>query len=271
VTTPSNPLDEAQLAAACHANFVEFAREKARWSGNRGELAERSGAVLFSSGSDFPVESNGAIRLDPTADPDDVIDVADAWFSDRGKGWSLATSSAIPGDDALAARAEDRGLLRILDSPAMVCDGPLEPAVAPDGTTLRVIDDAAGVAELVAICDAAYQSLGMPAGVIADMVTAPDRVLVPHVKTVVAADGTTPVACAQLLLGNGVAGVYYVGTVAAARGRGLAELVTRYVTNLGFELGAPVVTLQASSMGEPIYRRMGYREISRYTTHTRFV
>jgi hypothetical protein len=107
--------------------------------------------------------------------------------------------------------------------------------------------------------------------VIADMVTAPDRVLVPHVKTVVAADGTTPVACAQLLLGNGVAGVYYVGTVAAARGRGLAELVTRYVTNLGFELGAPVVTLQASSMGEPIYRRMGYREISRYTTHTRFV
>ena len=74
----------------------------------------------------------------------------------------------------------------------MVCDGPLEPAVVPDGTTLRVIDDAAGVADLVAICDAAYQSLGMPAGVIADMVTAPDRVLVPHVKTVVAADGDHP-------------------------------------------------------------------------------
>jgi hypothetical protein len=31
------------------------------------------------------------------------------------------------------------------------------------------------------------------------------------------------------------------------------------------------VTLQASSMGEPIYRRMGYEERYRYTTHTRFV
>ena len=69
------------------------------------------------------------------------------------------------------------------------------------------------------------------------MVTAPERVLLPHIKTVVASTATTPVACAQLLLGNGVAGVYYVGTVAAARGRGLAELVTRYVTNLGFERG----------------------------------
>ncbi len=271
MTTPAHLLDDGQLTAACHGNFVEFAREKARWSGNRGELAERGGVVLFASGSDFPVESNGAVRIDPATDPDDVIDLADAWFSDRGTGWSLATSSAIDGDGALAGRAEDRGLLRILDSPAMVCDAPLAPVVVPDGTALRIVDDAAGVADLVAICDAAYQSLGMPAGVIADMVTAPERVLVPQVKTVIATDGDTPVACAQLLLSNGVAGVYYVGTVAAARGRGLAELVTRYLTNLGFELGAPVVTLQASSMGEPIYRRMGYREVYRYTTHTRFV
>jgi hypothetical protein len=47
--------------------------------------------------------------------------------------------------------------------------------------------------------------------------------------------------------------------------------VTRAVTNIGFDLGAAFVTLQASSMGEPIYRRMGYEERYRYTTHTRFV
>jgi hypothetical protein len=33
------------------------------------------------------------------------------------------------------------------------------------------------------------------------------------------------------------------------------------VTNLAFELGAPWVTLQASSMGEAIYRRMGYVDL----------
>jgi hypothetical protein len=31
-----------------------------------------------------------------------------------------------------------------------------------------------------------------------------------------------------------------------------------------------LVTLQASPMGESIYRRMGYREIYRYVNHTRF-
>ena len=50
----------------------------------------------------------------------------------------------------------------------------------------------------------------------------------------------------------------------------MAELVPRPVTNLAFDLGAGFVILQASTMGDPIYRRMGYREISRYTTHTRF-
>ena len=90
-------------------------------------------------------------------------------------------------------------------------------------------------------------------------------------RTVIAWEGDQPLATAQVVLSHGVAGVYYVGTVEAARGRGLAELVTRTVTNLGFDLGAALVTLQASSMGDPIYRRMGYREVYRYTTHTRFV
>ena len=52
--------------------------------------------------------------------------------------------------------------------------------------------------------------------------------------------------------------------VIAARGRGLVELVTRAVTNLGFDGGAPFVMLQASPMGAAVYRRMGYRGLCRY-------
>ena len=99
----------------------------------------------------------------------------------------------------------------------------------------------------------------------------PPWVSTPNLVTVGAFDGDDLVSGAQVLFSHGIAGVYCVGTAESARGRGLAELVTRTVTNLGFDGGAPLVTLQASAMGEPIYRRMGYRDLYRYATHARFV
>ena len=49
----------------------------------------------------------------------------------------------------------------------------------------------------------------------------------------------------------------------AARGQGLGALVTTAVTNLAFARGAASVTLQASPMGEPVYRALGYEPIYR--------
>jgi predicted GNAT family acetyltransferase len=66
------------------------------------------------------------------------------------------------------------------------------------------------------------------------------------------------------LVTHGVAGVYWVGTTPDARGRGLAELCTRAAGNAGFDLGGRIASLQASPMGEPVYRRMGYVEVTRY-------
>lgn len=261
---------ELGVAALAHANYVEFSRETARWSGLGGEVVERDGAVVWASASDFPVSMNGVVRVDPAASAADVLDLADAFFAEHERGYSLTTAGRFDDDD-LIADAEARGLLRLMDAPAMVCDARLADGTPPEGVAVRIASSADDVAAFVAVNDAAYQTLGMPEGVITAAVTAPERVLAPQVRTAIAWEGDTPLACAQVLLSHGVAGVYYVGTAEAARGRGLAELVTRTVTNLGFDLGAAFVTLQASSMGDPIYRRMGYREIDRYTTHTRFV
>jgi hypothetical protein len=90
------------------------------------------------------------------------------------------------------------------------------------------------------------------------------------VHTVVAYLDDAPVAAAQTVLSHGIAGVYWVGTVERARGSGLGEAVTRAVTNRAFDRGALVNTLQASPMGAPIYRRMGYETLYDYRGLVRF-
>ena len=117
--------------------------------------------------------------------------------------------------------------------------------------------------------DRAYSTIGMPVGTVTGAFTDPEPFLVPHVHSVVAyADGEAA-AAAQVILSHGISGVYWVGTVDAARGRGLGEAVTRAVSNRAFDEGARAVTLQASPMGEPIYQRLGYETLYRYASLVR--
>ena len=96
-----------------------------------------------------------------------------------------------------------------------------------------------------------------------------------RVHSVVAMSDDGPLAAAQLVMsepidGVAVAGVYYVGTLEAARGKGLGELVTGAVTNKGFDLGAGFASLQATDMGAPVYSRMGYELLTTYRGLVRF-
>lgn len=259
------------MAYRCHANCIEYAREMARNSRQDGEIAERDGVLLFATGSDFPVLVNGAFRVDPDVAADAVIDIADAWFAERGRGWSLGTTSWLDEEADLIEAAVGRGLLEAINTPGMVCDERLVDAAPPDGIELRVLTTEDDGSAFVAMLDGAYTSLGLPAGVLTATMAQPQRTPPAHVVTVGAFDDGALVSGAQLLFSHGIAGVYAVGTAASARGRGLAELVTRTVTNIGLDAGAPYVTLQATSMGEPIYRRLGYRELYRFANYTRFV
>jgi hypothetical protein len=73
-----------------------------------------------------------------------------------------------------------------------------------------------------------------------------------------------PVAIAMTIVTDRVAGIYWVGSVERARGRGLGRALTAAATNAGFDLGADFASLQASVMGEPIYRAMGFEAIYDY-------
>ena len=60
-------------------------------------------------------------------------------------------------------------------------------------------------------------------------------------------------------------GVYNIATLPTARRRGFGEAMTARVVTDGEASGCDVAALQASSMGRPIYERMGFRLSVRYT------
>lgn len=263
-------LDDVTLAVLGHLNRQEFARAMARWSGPAGRVVEEDGVLLYAAATDFPVLFNGVDRLDRAVPADAVIAKAESFFGGLGRGYSISLRDDHPDDLDLRAASDAAGLVALTAAPEMVVRAPVEHRPTPDDVVIRWVDDGAPVEDFVHVTDTAYVSLGMTAGAVKEAFIAPDRIGSPEIRTVVAYLADEPVAAAQILLSHGIAGVYCVGTLEAARGRGLGDLVTRTVTNRAFDEGARVCTLQASPMGEAIYTRMGYETIYRYTGLVRF-
>jgi ribosomal protein S18 acetylase RimI-like enzyme len=76
-------------------------------------------------------------------------------------------------------------------------------------------------------------------------------------------EGDTVGTC-TLSLGTEVAGLYCIATDAGHRRSGIATALTVEALRLARESGRTVATLQASSDGEPVYRRIGFETVSRY-------
>jgi ribosomal protein S18 acetylase RimI-like enzyme len=256
-----------ELIELCDLNYAESNRELARRSG--GVVHDEDGLLLFVNAANLPVLFTAAMRYDDRLDAREAVARANAFFAARGRGYSVILRGRERDED-LRAAAADAGMSPFGEPPGMVLERRLDDALPGPGVELRRVESAADAAAFGRVMGEAYATYGMPVECGPDAVGKLDVLRAPHVATFLASVEGKPAAGAMVILTHGVAGIYWVGTLPDARGRGLAELCTRAAGNAGFDMGARIVTLQASIMGEPIYRRMGYVEVTRYPYLVRF-
>ncbi len=257
-------MNALEVVTLADLNLAEATREMVRWHRDH-RIEERDDLLLVAGADSFPVGySNAAMVLGSSAcaDPEGVVASADEFFGRLGRAYTVWIRDPL--DANLDAYLVESGLSSLSNTPGMVLESPSPERPLDAGLRVEQVHDADAVSALAVVEAAAYATLGMPTENTERVFSMPERLVNPHTISVVGYVESRPVAAAIAILSNGIAGLYWVATRPEARGRGLGEACTRLAGNRAFELGARCVVLQASEQGEPIYRRMGYREITRY-------
>ncbi len=245
-------------------NLAESAREMVRWHADH-RIEERDDLLFVAGADSFPVGyGNCVMTLGPSAtqDPERALALSNEFFGRMGRAYTVWIREHV--DANLEKVLLESGLSSFADLPGMVQEAPSAVHPLADGVRVELVDDADTAAALAAVESAGYATMGIPAENTERVFSMPERIINPHTIAALGYLENRPVAAALAILSHGIAGLVWVATCPEARGRGLGEACTRLAGNRAFELGARCTVLQASEQGEPIYRRMGYREITRY-------
>jgi N-acetylglutamate synthase len=116
---------------------------------------------------------------------------------------------------------------------------------------------------LAVAAEVAAAGFEAPPGIVADLFS-PDVAAIPGLRFYLAEVDGLPVSTATGWQGDGGVGIFTVATPPTYRGRGYGRAVTARAIQDGFDAGADLAWLQASTLGEPLYRAMGFRTVSTY-------
>jgi ribosomal protein S18 acetylase RimI-like enzyme len=239
-----------------HLNLVDSSR--LFFELDPGAAIEAEPGWLFGAGSaTHPVISNAAFRRDDGVEAEDFLIRAGEFFAQRERRFSVWLRAEQVADRDLSAAAESAGFQAVYEMPEMLLGAPLATEPLPDGAELRRLSAPEQVPDFWKVAKAAYASNGFPPEVFTGY-TRHEGMLAESVAAFVIYMEGEPVSIAMTIVNNGVAGIYWVGSLEQARGKGLGRAVTVAATNAGFALGAELASLQASPMGRPIYSTLGY-------------
>ena len=265
----------SRLARLADLTLAEFARHLTRW-GESGTILEEDGLLLFAGAHSQPNPyRNGALRLDPALPAADVVTRATAFFSERSRGFALWASDHADSD--VQREAEARALAPLETLPELVLDGLPEPLPLPEGVEVRAAMDEQTRRDYVRVVAEAWGMAGMPDELASRVFFSTASVEGPNVAAFVAYLDGHPVSGAMTLVTHGVALGCQAATVRRlpvpprrtagppSRRRGLADACLCAALEKSYtELGARISLCQTSSLGEPIWRRLGYLPFTAY-------
>jgi ribosomal protein S18 acetylase RimI-like enzyme len=219
---------------------------------------------MFGAGrSSHPLISNAAFRADDGLDTEEFLERARAFFATRGRGFAVWARGGESGDRDLVEVAEAIGLRSAYEMPEMLLTGKVQERPATDGIEVARVASTADAADYWRVATSAYASLGFPPEIFA-FYENDEGLRAENVAAFLARADGRPVGIAMTIVSHGVAGIYWVGTMEEMRGRGLGWTMTASAVRAGFEMGASIASLQASPMGEGLYRQMGFETAFNY-------
>lgn len=243
-------MDHVMLAGAA-ANCAGAYREWAARTGHTTALWPDLSVSDMGLPTSVPIDSACLLRgLDSPGALDGAIDRADAVFQ-RHAGGPIEIWSAWPTADLTV-----RGYA-LFHVPGLVRPAGGDPPPLPPGLQVHTARSAADLADASRLVDAVFDCHApQPGALITESVLGDDfQVFLGRV------DGRA-VATSVAFVSHGFCGVYAVATAADARGRGYGEALSWAATRYRPDLPA---TLQASDMGLPVYRRMGYEVFGQFS------
>jgi GNAT superfamily N-acetyltransferase len=132
--------------------------------------------------------------------------------------------------------------------------------VPPPTVDIARIRDPERLAVAAEVAAAGFEA---PPGIVADLF-GPGVAAGPAFWFYLAEVDGVPVSTAPPGQGDGGVGIFNVATPPAHRGRGYGRAVTARALLDAFDAGADLAWLQASPLGEPLYRAMGFRSVATY-------
>jgi ribosomal protein S18 acetylase RimI-like enzyme len=256
---------------AVERNLLEFFRHFARVRGT-GRIADLEGVSIASSGIVFHMFNAAFFAPPAISSQDDLarrIDLAAGLLGAAGSRWAFwACEEKLSGVAPASARRifRSRGLVASFRHPGMVCRRLNPPRRALPELEFRQVNDAQSRAVFAHINSIAFRIPFEWCLELYDIEALWDG----RFWGCIGYHNGEAVSTAATLAAAGTAGIYCVATLPAHERKGYGEAMTRHaVARVRQDPDIEWVILQATVAGLPLYRRMGFEEVTSFVVYSR--